>query len=117
MEKRRFKSNLHLLVRHPLVFARIYRLALGILLIGAVLDAWSTYNIVCVYGHEAEVHPVARLAMHWFGPTIGTWGGKVVQTLVAIVVASLWRRWCGWLLSLAGLLYMAAAVCNHFLLL
>lgn len=113
-KQRRFRSNLHLLTHHPVVFARIYRWALVVLLAGAVLDAVTTYRNAVAFGPEVELHPASRLMMEWIGPGPGTWVGKAFQVAFAIFVASLWRAWCGWLMLLCGVLYSAAAVCNHF---
>jgi len=113
--KRRFKSNLHLLLRHPLVFARVYRWPLLVLLAGSVLDAASTWQILRQYGPQAELHPAGRILGSVLGvslPVIAL--GKLLQMLAAVLVASLWRRWCGWLMVLCGALYALAAASNHF---
>jgi len=114
MRRRRFKTNWHLLTRHPLVFARAYRWALLVLLIGAVLDGVTTYRNVCLYGPESEMHPGGWMVLSILGPGWGTLVTKLGQVAAAIVVASLWRPWCRWLMVLAGVLYAAAAVSNHY---
>jgi uncharacterized membrane protein len=90
---------------------------LAILLAGAVLDAVTTAVSVSAYGAEVELHLIQRWIMAWLGPVLGIIAAKFVQVAVAIVVASLWRRWCGWLMVLCGVLYALAAVSNHFMLL
>jgi hypothetical protein len=42
---------------------------------------------------------------------------KAIQLAFVLLVAAWWRPWCPWLLGACGLLYGAAAVSNHFLLL
>jgi len=117
LKARRFRSNLRLLLHHPSVFARAYRWPIAILLAGAVLDAATTAVTVATYGAEAEVHLAQRWVMACLGPILGTISAKLIQVAAAVLVASLWRAWCGWLMVLCGLLYTLAAVSNHFLLL
>ena len=117
MKRRRFKSNLRLLVHHPLTFCRVYRWELAVLFVGAVLDAVTTMRTVLAYGAETELHPVGRFVMQLLGPVAGTLVGKAAQVVCAVFVAALWRPWCGWLLVVCGVLYALAAVSNHFALL
>ena len=116
MNRRKYKSNLKLLVHHPLVFARFYRWSLLFLFIGAALDAITTAVLSYRFGPEGELHPVVRLMTYIFGPIGGAVIGKIGQVIFAIFVASLWRPWCRWILLLCGLLYLLAAVSNHFML-
>lgn len=114
MKRRRFKTNLHLLLHHPLLFAKAYWWALLILLIGTILDGVTTYPLVEEFGPHAEVHPGGRLVMWLLGAGWGTLVTKFGQVVAAVFVASLWRPWCRWLLALCGVVYAAAAVANHF---
>lgn len=102
---------------NPLAFARAYRWALAFLLLAAAADAASTIPDVSAFGYEIETHPAGRLMMRFLGPLWGCILGKVVQVAVAIVVASLWRAWCPWVLWLCGVTYSVAAVSNAFRLL
>ena len=116
--RRRFKTNLRLLVRRPLVLARKYRWPLLALLVGAALDAVTTYVNLRRFGLEIEVHPAARLFWQICGTSaVAVALAKLVQAACAAFVACFWRTWCGWLMLAAGVLYALAAVSNHFLLL
>jgi len=111
----RFRSNLRILVRRPLVFMRVYKWPLAILLIGSLLDAVTTYRNLRLSGPEAEVHPAWRIFTQIFGVTPVTVAiGKALQAGCAVFVGSLWRRWCGVLLTLAGILYTLGAISNYF---
>ena len=114
MKQRRWKTNLSLLVHHPLIFAKAYWWALSILLIGTILDGVTTYPNVRDFGEATELHPVGRLAMRLLGPGWGISVAKTGQLAAAIFVASLWRPWCRWLMVLCGLIYTAASVMNYF---
>ncbi len=111
---RRFKTNLPLLLRRPLLFARFYWWPLLFLLTGAILDGLTTYANVRDYGAAVEAHPIGRMAMETLGPAWGTSLGKGAQFLAAVFVASLLRFWCRWLLLLCGVIYAVAAYLNHF---
>jgi len=98
--KRRWKSNLGLLVHHPFLFARFYRWPLLVLLVGSLADVVTSWEVLSRFGPEVELHPIGRLAGRLLGvslPVIAA--GKLIQLIAAIFVASLVRRWCGWLLT------------------
>lgn len=116
LPRRRFKTNLRILLYRPRTFLRVYRWPLAVLAVGAVLDAVTTYRVVSVYGPESELHPAARLVFDILGtsPYVVAFV-KVVQCGFACFVTAFWRRWCGWLLVLAGALYALASLNNHFL--
>ena len=111
------KTNLRLLVHHPFVFVKYYRLPLTVLMIGALLDTITTYISVSKYGTECEVHLVQRIVFEIFGLIVGVPLAKILQLLFVIFVASWWRPWCSWIIFVCGLLYTMAAVSNHFNLL
>ena len=111
------KTNLRLLVNHPFVFVKFYRLPLVVLLIGALLDTITTSIFVSKYGAECEVHLVQRMVFDIFGPAVGVPLAKIIQLLFVIFVASWWRPWCGWIIVVCGLFYTIAAISNHFSLL
>lgn len=116
--RRHFKSNLPLLLHRPGLFCRVDRWPLILLLIGTILDAATTYVALRDYGPGAEVHPAVQLLMRILG--VSPWSMsavKVAQSSCALLTASLWRPWCGFLLGLAGVLYILAAISNHFVLL
>ena len=117
MKRRRWKSNLPLMIHHPGLFIRAYWPSLLILLTGAMLDAITTYRNAIWLGAEAELHPAGRIFMEVFGCGPGTWLAKLVQVSAVLFVAALWRPWCRVLMVLCGLLYAAAAISNHFHLL
>ncbi|HOD82394.1 MAG TPA: hypothetical protein PKG77_13325, partial [Phycisphaerae bacterium] len=67
LPRRRFKTNLRILIYRPGTFLRFYRWPLVVLAIGAVLDAVTTYRNVSAYGPAAEIHPAARLLWEILG--------------------------------------------------
>lgn len=111
------KSNLRILLRQPATFARAYRVPLLVLAIGAVLDAATTVVQAVRYGPRIESHPAQRFVIEIAGPITGPVLAKIIQLVFVLLVASLWCKWCGWILLICGLLYTAAAVSNHFFLL
>ena len=111
------RTELPLLVREPRAFVVRYRVPLLVLLVGAVLDAVTTYRNLVTFGAGIEVHPAHRLVFEWFGTTWGVPVGKLAQLGFVVFVAAWWRPWCAWLLGGCGVLYTLAAISNHFLLL
>jgi hypothetical protein len=109
------RTELSNLFRHPLVFARRYWLPLIVLLIGASLDTWTTYQNVRDYTAAVEVHPVQRFVMELLGPAVGVPAAKLAQLAFVLLVAAWWKPWCGWMLALCGVVYGLAATSNHFL--
>jgi hypothetical protein len=110
-------TDLPLLLRHPGQFARRYRWALLVLLLGATADMVTTLINLRRFGPGVEVHPAQRLVSEIVGVTAGVPVAKVIQLACVLAVAAWWRRWCQWLLLVCGVLYLLAAVSNHFLLL
>jgi hypothetical protein len=106
-----------LLARRPRVLVRAYRWALVFLLAAATADVVTTIPGVSAYGPATELHPAHRIMVGLLGPVAGPIVGKLIQLAFVVLVACLWRRWCGWILLLCGLFYAAAAVSNHFVLL
>jgi len=107
-------SELPTLGREPLRFLSRYRFSLIILIIGAVLDALTTYANVKQFGPGVETHPVQRLFFEIFGTAAGVPLAKALQFGVAIFVAAWWRPWTRWVLIICGVLYAAAAMSNHY---
>lgn len=108
-------TSLPMLLRDPVRFARIYPLALLVLLSGAAADAFTTYRNLALYGLDVEVHLPQRLISMVIGPAIGVPLAKLIQLAFVIVVASWWRPWCAPLMIACGLLYALAAMSNYFL--
>jgi hypothetical protein len=111
------KTDLPLLLRHPAAFGRRYWAPLLVLGIGATADAVTTLINLRRFGPSVEVHPAQRLVSEIVGVTAGVPVAKAIQLAFVLLVAAWWRPWCPWLLGACGLLYGAAAVSNHFLLL
>jgi len=107
-------SELPTLGREPLRFLSRYRFSLIILIIGAVLDALTTYANVKQFGPGVETHPVQRLFFEIFGTAVGVPLAKALQFGFVIFVAAWWRPWTRWVLILCGVLYAAAAMSNHY---
>ena len=111
------RSELPRLLRHPGSFVRAYWAPLVILLAGATADLVTTYHNLRLYGPAVEAHPVQRLVSEILGVRVGVPLAKLAQVAFVLLVAAWWRPWTTWLLVLCGLLYFAAAVNNHYLLL
>jgi hypothetical protein len=111
------KSELPRLVRNPGAFATAYWLPLLILFAGATADVLTTYHNLRLYGTAVEAHIVQRWVSDLVGIRAGVPVAKLVQLAFVLFVAAWWRPWTPWLLTLCGLLYTAAAVSNHYLLL
>jgi len=110
------KTELPRLFERPGEFVRVYWLPLVILLIGATADVITTLINLKLYGPEVEAHIVQRWVSQIFGVHAGVPLAKLGQLAFVLVVAAWWKPWTPWLLTLCGLLYAAAAVSNHFLL-
>lgn len=106
-----------LLVRHPVKFTTVYWWPLIILFLGATSDCFTTLKNIRTYGAAVEVHVVQRWVQQRLGAAAGVPIAKAVQLVFVLFIASWWRPWCRWILLLCGLLYMLAAVSNHWLLL
>jgi hypothetical protein len=109
-------SNLPQLASSPRDFARTYRLSLAILFIGATADVVTTWVNLRRFGPSVESHVVQRWVSEIVGVDAGVPLAKLAQLAFVLFVAAWWRPWTPWLLTLCGLLYAAAAVSNHFLL-
>ncbi len=108
------KSNLRLLCRRPLLFARAYWWALAVLAIGALLDAVTTYQFLAKYGPDEELRPDVRLVLRIMPVWAGPFFAKLVQSAFVIFVAAIWRGWCKWLIAICGVFYCLAAASNAF---
>src|SRR4051794_33196293 len=107
-------SDLSLLAKHPAKFAHRYRWALLVLLAGATADAVTTYLNVRPYGPDIEAHPVQRFVYKLVGPAVGVPLAKLIQVGFVLFVAAWWRPWCQWVIATCGVLYLVAALFNHF---
>jgi hypothetical protein len=103
------------LIRNPRHFRNMYRWPLLILLVGAFLDALTTYEFLRTFGPSVEVHPVQRLVFCLLPPLPGILLAKAGQVATTIIVAAWWQPWCKWLMLLTGTLYTVAAASNHFI--
>jgi len=110
-------SELPRLFMSPSQFFRKYWAWLLILLIGAAADAITTYRNLHLYGIGTEAHPVQRWVSQILGVGLGVPVAKLIQLAFVLFVAAWWKPWTPWLLGICGLLYIAAAVSNFFLLL
>jgi hypothetical protein len=110
------QTELPRLLHHPRQFARAYWPQLLILLIGATADVITTLINLRLYGPDVEAHIVQRWVSQILGVHAGVPLAKLGQLAFVLFVAAWWKPWTPWLLTLCGLLYTAAAVSNHFLL-
>jgi hypothetical protein len=110
-------SDLPRLFRDPAAFARAHAIPLLILFAGATADVVTTLTNLRQFGPDVEAHIVQRWVSEVIGVDAGVPLAKLMQLGFVLFVAAWWRPWTAWLLTLCGLLYTAAAVSNHFLLL
>jgi uncharacterized membrane protein len=110
-------TELPSLLTHPREFLIRYRWALLILWAGASADLWTTLVNIEKYGAGIEAHPAQRMMSQMFGIAVGVPLAKLAQSLFVLLVAAWWKPCCRWVLVLCGILYAAAAVSNHWLLL
>lgn len=108
------KTELHVLVRSPLIFADRYRWPLLILAVGAFFDALTTYRFLVVLGPDGEVHPVQRWFFLCLPPLLAVPVVKTMQVGFVLLVAAWWQPWCRWIMLLCGVLYGLAALSNHY---
>lgn len=108
------KSNLRLLLRRPGVLVRAYRWPLVVTLVGTTLDTITTMRAMYAGGVSVEMHPAMRAIAEELGVTWGVPLASAVRLGFVFFVAAFWRRWCGWLLVIAGVGYALAAASNHF---
>jgi len=108
------KTNLRLLLRRPGVLVRAYRWPIVVTLIGTTLDTITTMRAMYANGVAAELHPAMRAIAEEIGVTWGVPLASVMRLAFVAFVAAFWRRWCGWLLLVAGVGYALAAASNYF---
>ncbi len=111
------RTALFELLRTPATFAHRYAWPLALLLIGATADVVTTLVNLLRYGVEVEAHLVQRWVSMIVGIPAGVPLAKAIQLAFVLLVAAWWRPWCAWILTICALLYTAAAISNHFLLL
>lgn len=107
------KTNLHLLLRRPGVLVRVYRWPLAGVIAGAILDTATTMRSMYRDGVSVELHPAMRVIAEELGVTWGVPLASVVRLGFVFFAAAIWRRWCGWLMVLAGAGYVLAAASNY----
>lgn len=111
------QTELPRMVKRPGAFARAYWMPLLILLLGTTADLLTTWHNIRLYGPGVEAHLVQRMVFQLMGTQLGVPVAKLIQLGFVLLVAAWWRPWTPWILSVCGLLYVAAAISNHFLLL
>ena len=109
----RGKTNLRLLLRRPGVLVRAYRWPLAAVIAGAMLDTVTTMRSMYRSGVSVELHPAMRVIAEELGVTWGVPLASVVRLGFVFFVAAIWRKWCGWLMVLAGAGYVLAAASNY----
>ena len=103
-----------MLLRQPLRFARGYWLGLSVLLLGAMLDAFTTWVNVRRFGPDVEAHPAMWVSLKVLGVHAGLWLGTLAKIGFALFVSAVLGRWCQAILILSGLLAAIAALSNHY---
>ena len=111
---RAFRTNLHVLGRRPLVFARKYWLPLLVVVIATLLDTLSTIEFMLETGTAAELHPGMRVAAEVYGVVPGTIIGTLTRLGFVVFVAAIWRKACPWVMALLAVVYILAAMSNHY---
>jgi len=110
----RTRTNVRLLLRRPHTLLRPYRWPLALLAVGTILDTVTTMGFMYSTGISGELHPAMRMMAEEFGVALGVPLASLVRVAFVVFVACLWRRWCPWVLSVCGVLYLLAAASNHF---
>ena len=109
-----FRTNLRILSRRPGVFARKYWLAITAVVVAAVLDMLSTINFMSESGPQCELHPAMRAMAEMFGIVLGIVLGTLGRLVFVMVVSAIWRRTCTAVMLVCAVIYLLAAMCNHF---
>lgn len=109
-----FRTNLPILGRRPGVFARKYWLAITAVVVAAVLDMLSTIGFMFEYGSQSELHLPMRAMAEIFGIVRGLVLGTLGRLLFVMIVAAIWRRACAAIMLVCAVIYLLAAMCNHF---
>ena len=109
-----FPTNLHILARRPLLFARKYWLSLAAVTLAAALDMITTIRMMNAYGPEIEMHAPMRIMAEVFGVDLGVVLGTLGRLAFVVLVAAIWRPACRAVMLLCAVLYTLAAMSNHF---
>ncbi|MCM8536629.1 MAG: hypothetical protein NE334_11895 [Lentisphaeraceae bacterium] len=93
-------------------FFEKYRFLIMLLVITALLDAFSTFCFMYVIGPKYELHPVVRELSYLLGPLVGPFLGGFLKISLGICAIIYLRRFEKQLLGLACLLYSYAFMHN-----
>lgn len=89
-----------------------YRLYIVLLIITALLDAFSTFCFMFVLGAEYELHPIVRELSFMLGPLIGPFIGGFLKISLGLCAIIYIRKYEKQLLGLACLIYSYAFMHN-----
>ena len=109
-----FRTNLRILGRRPGVFVRKYWPVLTAVVVAAVLDMLTTMEFMLETGPKSELHPGVRSMAEMFGVVLGLILGTLGRLVFVVVVAAIWRRACTVIMLVCAVLYVLAAMSNHF---
>jgi hypothetical protein len=93
-------------------FYEKYRFWILMLMITALLDAFSTFCFMYVIGPKYELHPIVRELSYLMGPLVGPFVGGFLKISLGICAIIYLRRFEKQLLVLACILYSYAFMHN-----
>ena len=93
-------------------FYEKYRFWILMLMITALLDAFSTFCFMYVIGPKYELHPIVRELSYMMGPLVGPFVGGFLKISLGICAIIYLRKFEKQLLVLACILYSYAFMHN-----
>ena len=93
-------------------FYETFKFPITLLVITALLDAFSTFCFMYVLGVEQELHPIVRSLSEFIGPLIGPFIGGALKIFLGLAAIIYIRRFEKPLIWTASLLYAYAFMHN-----
>jgi hypothetical protein len=93
-------------------FFEVYKFYITLLIITAILDAFSTFCFMYVLGVEFEIHPMVRGVSSIFGPIIGPFLGGALKVALGIAAIIYIRKFEKHLMLAASIFYSYAFIHN-----
>jgi len=97
-----------------LLFARKYRWSLAAVTVAATLDMITTIRFMEAFGIESEIHPPVRMMAEVLGIGWGVALSMLGRLAFVILAAAIWRRTCRAVMLICTVLYILAALSNHY---
>ncbi|MCM8528228.1 MAG: hypothetical protein NE327_17020 [Lentisphaeraceae bacterium] len=93
-------------------FYETFKFPITLLVITALLDAFSTFCFMYVLGVEQELHPIVRSLSEFMGPLVGPFLGGALKIFLGLAAIIYIRRFEKPLIWTASLLYAYAFMHN-----